>query len=56
MHRPSCAPALVNAAMSILLYGDFFTDDWERQALVGVVEKFRSVLAWPVPEALRSFA
>lgn len=27
IHRPSCPPALVNAIMGILLYGDFFTDD-----------------------------
>ena len=54
-HRLSCPPALVNAIMGILLYGDFFTDEWERQALAEVVEKFQSVKAWPLPKALRSF-
>lgn len=54
-HRVTCPPALVNAIMGILLYGDFFTDEWERQALAEVVEKFQSVKAWPLPKALRSF-
>lgn len=55
IHRLSCPPALVNAIMGILLYGDFFTDDWERQALAGVIEKFRSMKAWPLPDGLRHF-
>lgn len=55
MHRPACPPALVNAVMGILLYGDYFTDEWERRALARVIEKFQDVRAWPLPEVLRSF-
>jgi hypothetical protein len=54
-HHSSCLPALVNAAMGITLYGDFFTDEWERQALARIVQKFRDTRAWPLPEALRNF-
>lgn len=54
VHRPSCPPALVNAIMGILLYGDFFTDEWERRALVSVVESFRAAKAWPLPDSLRT--
>lgn len=55
MHRPGCPPALVNAAMGILLYGEFFTEEWERKAIARVIERFRGVKAWPLPKALRSF-
>jgi hypothetical protein len=55
-NRPSCPPALVNAIMGILLYGDFFTDEWERRALNSVIEMFQDTKAWPLPDALRSFA
>lgn len=55
MHRPSCPPALVNAAIGILLYGNFFTEEWEQQALASVIKIFRGVKAWPLPEALRVF-
>jgi uncharacterized membrane protein YhhN len=54
MHRPTCPPALVNAAMAISLYGDFFTEEWERQALASVIAKFRDVKAWPLPKGLCS--
>ncbi|KAF9696456.1 hypothetical protein EKO04_005174 [Ascochyta lentis] len=55
MHRTHCLPALVNATMGILLYGDFFTEEWERQALAAVIAKFQDLKAWPLPEGLRSF-
>jgi hypothetical protein len=29
------------------MYGDFFTDKYERQALKGVVERYRDTRAWP---------
>ncbi|KAJ4341539.1 hypothetical protein N0V95_007185 [Ascochyta clinopodiicola] len=42
-------------SMGILLYGDYFTEEWERRALAIVVAKFRDLRAWPLPDALRSF-
>ena len=56
IHRPSCPPSLVNAIMGVLLYGDFFTDEWERRALADIIERFQNVKAWPLPELLRSFS
>lgn len=48
-------PALVNAAFGIQLYGDFFSDQYERQALRGVVERYRDAHAWPVRRLLEMF-
>lgn len=31
-----------------MLYGDYFNDQWERAALVGVLEEWKSHHAWPV--------
>ncbi|PMB65374.1 hypothetical protein BM221_008730 [Beauveria bassiana] len=53
--HPACAPALVNAAIGIQLYGDYFTDQYERLALRGVVEKYRDAHAWPVRRLLEMF-
>lgn len=36
--HPQCPPALANAAMGLQLYGDYFVDPVERQALRLVVE------------------
>lgn len=55
IHHPSCPPTYVNAIIGILLYGEFFTEEWERQALAEVVASFRAMKAWPLPKALRSF-
>ncbi|KAF7562153.1 hypothetical protein G7046_g1995 [Stylonectria norvegica] len=46
--HPACPPALVHAAIGMDLYGDFFTDQYERRALRGFVEKLRDARAWPV--------
>ncbi|KJZ75442.1 hypothetical protein HIM_05138 [Hirsutella minnesotensis 3608] len=46
--HPHCPPALVNAAIALQLYGDFFVEDCERQALKSVVERFKSAHAWPL--------
>ena len=52
----SASPAtLVNAALGIQLYGDYFTDQYERLALKGVVERYRDAHAWPVQELLDMF-
>ncbi|KAK5994787.1 hypothetical protein PT974_03170 [Cladobotryum mycophilum] len=53
--HPASPPALLNAAIGIQLYGDFFTDRYERQALRGVVEKYRDARAWPVQRLLEMF-
>ena len=45
--QPSSPPAILNAAFIIQLYGDFFTDQWERDALKKVVDKYRDINAWP---------
>ncbi|KAF4983966.1 hypothetical protein FZEAL_758 [Fusarium zealandicum] len=51
----ACPPALVHAAFGMELYGDFFTDHYERRALRGVVEKFRDARAWPVQNLSKMF-
>ncbi|KAL5093567.1 hypothetical protein Trisim1_010296 [Trichoderma cf. simile WF8] len=53
--HPASPPALLNAAIGIQLYGDFFTDRYERQALRVVVEKYRDARAWPVQKLLEMF-
>ncbi|KAF4463977.1 hypothetical protein FALBO_9173 [Fusarium albosuccineum] len=53
--HPACPPALVHAAFGMELYGDFFTDHYERRALRGVVEKFRDARAWPVKHLSKMF-
>ncbi|PNY27938.1 Uncharacterized protein TCAP_02134 [Tolypocladium capitatum] len=53
--NPASPPALVQAAMAIGMYGDFFTDQYERQAIRTVVEKYRDTHAWPVQRLLRMF-
>ncbi|KAK7413128.1 hypothetical protein QQX98_008014 [Neonectria punicea] len=53
--HPACPPALVHTAFGMELYGDFFTDHYERQALRGVVEKFRDARAWPVKKLSSMF-
>lgn len=53
--HPGCPPALVHAAFGMELYGDYFTDHYERQALRGVVDKFRDARAWPVQNLSKIF-
>ncbi|ATY58562.1 hypothetical protein A9K55_003087 [Cordyceps militaris] len=53
--HPASAPALVNAAIGIQMYGDYFTDQYERLALRSVVEKYRDAHAWPVRRLLEMF-
>lgn len=54
--HPASPPALVNAAMGVQLYGDFFTDQYERRALRGVIERYGDAHAWPVQKLLDRFA
>ncbi|KAJ4317233.1 hypothetical protein N0V84_007452 [Fusarium piperis] len=54
VQHPETPPALVNATLAIQLYGNYFTDPWERDALKGIVQMFKDCQAWPVPKALRA--
>ena len=53
--HPSSPPALLKAMFGIQLYGDFFTDQWERNALRGVVERYRDARAWPSRRLMQMF-
>ncbi|KAG5978494.1 hypothetical protein E4U55_006155 [Claviceps digitariae] len=53
--NPASPPALVHAAFGIQVYGDFFTDHYERRAIRMVVEKYRDTHAWPVQRLLDMF-
>ncbi|GFF81050.1 hypothetical protein IFM61392_04519 [Aspergillus lentulus] len=39
-------PCLVNAVIAITLYGDYFTDHAEREALVGIINRTRDLHVW----------
>ncbi|KAL4963065.1 uncharacterized protein BDV14DRAFT_202314 [Aspergillus stella-maris] len=41
-------PALVNAVISIMLYGEYFTEQGERDALREVIDRTKSMHAWPL--------
>ncbi|KAJ5083031.1 hypothetical protein N7532_012074 [Penicillium argentinense] len=41
-------PALVNAVIAINLYGEYFTDPDERDALVGIIDRTKDIHAWPM--------
>ncbi|KAM4065862.1 fungal zn(2)-Cys(6) binuclear cluster domain-containing protein [Hirsutella rhossiliensis] len=53
--NPASPPALVQAALGIGVYSDFFTDPYERQAIRTVVERYRDTHAWPVQRLLEMF-
>lgn len=53
--NPASPPALVHAAFGIQVYGDYFTDHYERRAIRTVVEKYRDTHAWPVQQLLDMF-
>ncbi|RGP72905.1 hypothetical protein FLONG3_6543 [Fusarium longipes] len=48
-------PALVNAALAIQMYGSYFIDPWEKEALRTTVKMFQDCQAWPLPKILRDF-
>ncbi|KAL4863651.1 hypothetical protein BDV12DRAFT_189542 [Aspergillus spectabilis] len=41
-------PALVNAVISIMLYGEYFTEQQERDALMDIIARMRNMHAWPL--------
>ena len=53
--EPGLPPALIHAAYGIQLYGHFFTDQDDRQAIRELVERFSNTHAWPVEQLLRAF-
>ncbi|KAK1672343.1 hypothetical protein BDP55DRAFT_673624 [Colletotrichum godetiae] len=48
MHHLRAPPNLTTAGIGIMLYGDYFNDQWERAVLIGVLEEWKSHHAWPV--------
>ncbi|KAF4121440.1 hypothetical protein GMORB2_1847 [Geosmithia morbida] len=52
---PASPPAILNAAFVIQMYGDFFTDPYERQALGVIVAKYRATNAWPSQKLTEMF-
>ncbi|KJZ72680.1 hypothetical protein HIM_07872 [Hirsutella minnesotensis 3608] len=53
--NPASPPALVQAALGIGMYSDFFTDRYERLAIRTVLERYRDTRAWPVEKLLELF-
>ncbi|KAG4284453.1 hypothetical protein FPRO06_08832 [Fusarium proliferatum] len=53
VQHPDTQPGLVNAILAIQMYGSYFTDPWEQQALKKTVQMFKDCQAWPLPKALR---
>ncbi|KAL5336029.1 hypothetical protein BJX70DRAFT_410086 [Aspergillus crustosus] len=47
-NNPRRMPALVNAVISIMLYGEYFTETRERNALSEVIERTKDMHAWPL--------
>ncbi|OJJ05780.1 hypothetical protein ASPVEDRAFT_55587 [Aspergillus versicolor CBS 583.65] len=41
-------PALVNAVISIMLYGEYFTKEGERDALRRIIDRTKDMHAWPL--------
>lgn len=54
LHHPRLKPALVNAVIAINLYGEYFTDPVERDALVDVINKTKDIHAWPMKNTRNS--
>ncbi|PWY96230.1 hypothetical protein BO94DRAFT_551930 [Aspergillus sclerotioniger CBS 115572] len=48
LNHVRCHPALVNAVIAITLYGDYFTEPEERDALVGIIDQTRELHSWPM--------
>uniref|UniRef100_A0A0D2XFU3 Uncharacterized protein n=1 Tax=Fusarium oxysporum (strain Fo5176) TaxID=660025 RepID=A0A0D2XFU3_FUSOF len=53
VQHPDTQPGLVNAILAIQMYGSYFTDPWEQEALKKTVQMFKDCQAWPLPKALR---
>ncbi|CAI7640732.1 unnamed protein product [Penicillium glandicola] len=53
-NHPRCQPALVNAVIAITLYGEYFTHQEERDALLGIINRTMELHAWPMRKAYQS--
>ncbi|KAJ4030839.1 hypothetical protein NW761_013417 [Fusarium oxysporum] len=53
VQHPDTQPGLVNAILAIQMYGSYFTDPWEQEALKKTVQMFKDCQAWPLPKTLR---
>ncbi|KGO41847.1 hypothetical protein PEX1_083880 [Penicillium expansum] len=54
LNHPRCQPALVNAVIAITLYGEYFTLQEERDALLGIINQTMEIHAWPMKKAHQS--
>ncbi|KAJ5316528.1 hypothetical protein N7508_001036 [Penicillium antarcticum] len=48
LNHPRCQPAMVNAVISITLYGDYFTQPEDRGALLGIIHQTMELHSWPM--------
>ncbi|KAF7597359.1 hypothetical protein BBP40_006300 [Aspergillus hancockii] len=48
LSHQNLSPALVNAMISVTLYGEYFTDPREREALEEIIKKIKAIHAWPM--------
>ncbi|PYI09843.1 hypothetical protein BO78DRAFT_307420 [Aspergillus sclerotiicarbonarius CBS 121057] len=48
LNHARCHPALVNAVIAITLYGEYFTEPEERDALVSIINQTRGLHSWPM--------
>ncbi|RAK97950.1 uncharacterized protein BO80DRAFT_413605 [Aspergillus ibericus CBS 121593] len=48
LNHARCHPALVNAVIAINLYGEYFTEPEERDALVSIIDRTRELHSWPM--------
>ncbi|KAJ6052852.1 uncharacterized protein N7446_007497 [Penicillium canescens] len=48
LHHPRCQPAMVNAVISITLYGGYFTRPEDRDALLGIIHQTMELHSWPM--------
>jgi hypothetical protein len=48
LHHLQVQPCLINAVIAITLYGEYFTDRDERNALIGIINRTKDIHAWPM--------
>ncbi|KXG46236.1 uncharacterized protein PGRI_050920 [Penicillium griseofulvum] len=54
LNHPQCQPALVNAVIAITLYGEYFVQQEERDALLDIINQTMKLHAWPLRKAYQS--
>ncbi|PYH96553.1 hypothetical protein BO71DRAFT_174657 [Aspergillus ellipticus CBS 707.79] len=48
LNHNRCRPALVNAVIAITLYGEYFTEPEEREALIKIINQTKELHSWPM--------